>query len=732
MPRAARVARRAVLALALSLAAATSSWPQHAAGPTRASTSPLRGPNASSALVTLFRSGGALVSPPITVDAPGAPIVTFVGQGNDINSIFLSNSSVAWSVRSEGVRASSTTPAGAAILASTAIAFVSSARESLPPLGFIFALSAADGSVLWADASPDYDDIGSAAPPLALPDDTLVVVTLSGLVRRYAAATGALLWKVSVADASPRANFLAAHALVPGARELVAVPAGCGVVALAVADGASVWNFSLPQCVAPALPFAGAVAVSPSGALLFGTAPDGVDTPPLLLALDGATGRELWRVPTARPHAANRAAAFSPDGARAYLAEAAGANFSTYALDTATGARVWTVNFTIERGANSVDLTPAVGADDVLYVAIYAPDLSIVALRGIDGSIAWQLPISDGSESVLIDLTRPLLVLLGDGLLAVPVRIGIRSEIRALLSSAPPSATSSPSPSASPTLSATHSPSPTITASRTGTKTSSRSGTRTPGTLTPGASLSATRTPTPSGSRAAAAAAAAPIAAGPAVAVSLAAGFGALVIAVGVVRSWRVRVLNKLCGIGTGARGKWDAAGGVTLNPTAHVRNVFAAQWAAIDADGATQEPTLAPGSAAAAAAAAQPPSLMARARALDVDTAEDPGVEPGAARFAVSAVGDDADEPTKITVPLPPPADGGEPSKLVLDDAVFVGAVALGGAALGGGPRGFAGGAGGADSADAAGAAADGDATDDGDTPAAAGARGAGAGDGR
>lgn len=266
--------------------------------------------------------------------------------------------------------------------------------------GSLAALDEASGDLVW-----QHQLRGGVQGTPVIVGGLVVVGTDAGLLGAVSLATGTLAWEHALG--SPITASLVADAGV------VYVPDGGGTIsAWEVATGRSLWSYAMdaPTTRAPALAD-GVLYIGATGgrfdaidiancSLVWRTelGPGMVGTPTVgdgriyvgrglgeedstndLVALDGRDGQQLWSFS-------------SPTGQQVHAgALANGVAYGTsedgnvYALDAATGRRIWTATTDGSAG------TAAAVVGDQLFLS--SADRTVRAVRAADGSLAWVVPV---------------------------------------------------------------------------------------------------------------------------------------------------------------------------------------------------------------------------------------------------------------------------------------------------------------------------------------------------
>jgi outer membrane protein assembly factor BamB len=279
--------------------------------------------------------------------------------------------SVLWN-RDTGLREIGSTPA---------VAF---GKVFVETMGGMFALDAGTGLTVWRNARAK----GFSSP--AVFNGSAYVGTSNGTVIRMNAATGATLWETrllaktsfSGITSSPKVAFdwvfVGTFNEAGGAGEVVALYEGNGTVAWRHPTGSI--HFSSPAYAS------GTVYVGVMG--FYNTTNQVSFNPPYgVLALDAATGRTRWFFPTRGSVAASPAIV----GPNLVVPSKDG---SVYALDRATGSRVWEVR--VDAGTSSAAVFG--GAVFVGGGAFGSPG-KVVALDAASGSTKWSFAANGPVQS---------------------------------------------------------------------------------------------------------------------------------------------------------------------------------------------------------------------------------------------------------------------------------------------------------------------------------------------
>lgn len=181
-----------------------------------------------------------------------------------------------------------------------------------------------------------------------------------GITRAFNPATGAIIWH-STYTAKRRSSFESIAVSPDGATVYVTgkatsdparQPTGL-TVAYNAATGAILWSVSLARSAGPN----SAIAVSPDGSAVFVTGLSGT------IAYDAATGAKLWYARGSGSFAAASpdGIAVSPDGSAVFVAGTAYLGptghrmaFSTTAYNASTGAKLWSAQYNVVRGISEL------------------------------------------------------------------------------------------------------------------------------------------------------------------------------------------------------------------------------------------------------------------------------------------------------------------------------------------------------------------------------------------
>jgi outer membrane protein assembly factor BamB len=148
----------------------------------------------------------------------------------------------------------------------------------------------------------------------------------------------------------------------------------------------------------------------------------------LAVALDAATGKELWRVRTDsnRGDGQGGGPRSTPtvDGDVVYVV---GARGKLYALSVATGAEIWKVDLVKELGARvprwGVSVSPLIEGDLLFFDVGGKPGYSLVALDKKSGAVRWHSETDKPGYStplaVTVDGVRQILFFTGSSLVSV-------------------------------------------------------------------------------------------------------------------------------------------------------------------------------------------------------------------------------------------------------------------------------------------------------------------------
>jgi outer membrane protein assembly factor BamB len=251
-------------------------------------------------------------------------------------------------------------------------------------MGGMFALDAGTGHTVWHNARAR----GFSSP--AVFNNSVYVGTSNGTVIRVNAATGATLWETrllaktsfSGITSSPKVAFdwvfVGTFNETGGAGEVVALFEGDGTVAWRHPTGSI--HFSSPAYVG------GTIYVGVMG--LYNTTNQVTFNPPYgVLALDAATGRTRWFFPTRGSVAASPTVV----GPNLVVPSKDG---SVYAVDRATGSRVWEVQ--VDAGISS-----AAVFGGVVFVGggAFGSPGKVVALDATSGSTKWSFAANGAVQS---------------------------------------------------------------------------------------------------------------------------------------------------------------------------------------------------------------------------------------------------------------------------------------------------------------------------------------------
>lgn len=267
----------------------------------------------------------------------------------------------------------------------------------------ILALAAPDGHMLWQRPEPPNNAGGE---PLVV-NGTLYIpatpVNGPGTVLALAPTSGAQLWQYTTRDSISGFGGEANGVLYVSTSDPHS--ALQTLVALDMATGRLLWSYSPPEeSSGPISPYAGPVVSGGALYLSIDAAANGQVTAGLLIALDAATGRQLWRFSATGDNFAT-----SPvvaDG----VAYAVGGN-SVYAVRSADGRLLWRAPSNAAReGGPQNGVIPLVGDGGVYYAAGLG---TITALRASDGSQMWQQHINNSvlgmvEESGRLDVATQL------------------------------------------------------------------------------------------------------------------------------------------------------------------------------------------------------------------------------------------------------------------------------------------------------------------------------------
>lgn len=231
------------------------------------------------------------------------------------------------------------------------------------PGAALIALDGATGGELWKFPTPAHS--------LSMPcpaDGALYFTTSNGQLYALDDKTGALRWSVAHGGWGDQAPAIAAGVVVAGGadRELRAY---------AASNGAQLWR------VAAAAPFAGAIRIS--GEMVYACAWDGS-----LHALDLRSGALRWRLAPERGEGLTSAPVIDEGrvfvGSRVFLDRVAraGNGYALLALDAATGSELWRFN-------TPKHITPAPAAsDDTVFFCV--DNGTLHALGAANGQPRWQ------------------------------------------------------------------------------------------------------------------------------------------------------------------------------------------------------------------------------------------------------------------------------------------------------------------------------------------------------
>ena len=190
-----------------------------------------------------------------------------------------------------------------------------------------------------------------------------------GATVAYHASTGSEVWRVL----DPLLGTVMAIAAAPDGSEVFA--GGFGVAAYQSATGAETWRVDTAMSATD-------MALSTDGATLYVTGATGASPDYVTLALNAATGAELWRAIYDGPgHSTDQANAMevSPDGSALFvtgesIGVGSGLDYATVAYDAADGSPLWVERIT---GSGS-------GYDRAKDVGV-SPDSSTVYVTGYLG-----------------------------------------------------------------------------------------------------------------------------------------------------------------------------------------------------------------------------------------------------------------------------------------------------------------------------------------------------------
>jgi outer membrane protein assembly factor BamB len=300
----------------------------------------------------------------------------------------------------------------------------------------IVAYAAATGAQLWQSQDTAYN--GGFQAVTVSPDGSTVFATGYGkptggkgffaLTVAYNATTGASLWTQAVGKTAEARSITMAPdgsaVYVTGNGQCDRVSSCFLTAAYDPTTGASLWTQLLPYNAV-----ASSVAASPDGSAVYVTGsqtPEGLaDSQYLTVAYDAATGTRLWTASYATPNGATAiSAAVSPDSSTVFVtgtADVTNPRYRTIAYDAATGARLWTQGFSIQRlgYANTVAVSPDGSMVFVTgTVGKFEQSYGTVAYNAATGTRLWRsvyaAPGGSGASDLAVSPDGSTVFVIGD------------------------------------------------------------------------------------------------------------------------------------------------------------------------------------------------------------------------------------------------------------------------------------------------------------------------------
>lgn len=232
--------------------------------------------------------------------------------------------------------------------------------------GKLYALSPANGSIVWSFVAPAGHGFAGAAAAVG---NRVYAATYGPSAQVYALneSTGAIVWQTPLSGGS------SASIAVAGGRVFVNSDQN-RVYALSAASGAVIWS-------TPTSPGAGAQASAPAVEFgrVFAGSNDG------LFCFNAVTGAQLWKFPLAAPPSWSSPVVYVfPNGARlVYISTVSGvgATPTLHAVNAMTGAQAWSYT-----GAGLLGTHTSAVADGRIFLFDY---LTLKALDAATGAPLW-------------------------------------------------------------------------------------------------------------------------------------------------------------------------------------------------------------------------------------------------------------------------------------------------------------------------------------------------------
>lgn len=328
-------------------------WPMFAGTPERSSFSPSTGPVEASLLWSTQLSTGSCSAPTV------ADGVYYQGTSRRMVALNTSDGKQRWSFDLPSGTATS-----APLVCRGRLFFGANWGD-----GSLYAINASDGKQVWRKPVGDM----YTTSPLAV-GDLIITATNNKGIFALNWSDGTKVWS------SSRNTYM--HSSICFHRGVVYGAASGSVYALNASDGQELWSTSYSGGSGSSLVWA-------DGMLL-------IHCPGVLLALDADGGRELWRftAPEDTWNAVTSTPAVGFGVAFFGVQQGGGDNF--YAVDMATGSKVWNASL-----GGDVIPTPAVASNGVVYVScnrLYALDVATGGLVwSYDTPAAYGHTIANGS-----------------------------------------------------------------------------------------------------------------------------------------------------------------------------------------------------------------------------------------------------------------------------------------------------------------------------------------------
>lgn len=350
------------------------------------------------------KGGTSTNQPTATLPAPAAPLELYIGTTAGIYKLDSKTGTVLWKyVTGKG-------GAGAVPAVVNKVAYFSDQQ------GGVYALKAADGSLLWSYQRPGGQATNPAMPAYTSTtpavDKGIVYIggSTHGFVDALKAADGSLLWRTQVTEhPSQYAQFETTTAVVANGMVYVAenhYPALDGsysdIFGLRASDGKILWQTSIlnAQLVLQA---------EVMDSILYASSKNINDSTSYVSAYQAETGALLWQSPNL--NAGSNALPTIANGV-AYLGSS---NGYLYALRTTNGSLLWRVSVT----PGSLWVSPQVSNGLLYAIGSSQPGGSIdsgllFALDSSSGSVRWSSQLGGSSltvvDGILYDVARSQLL----------------------------------------------------------------------------------------------------------------------------------------------------------------------------------------------------------------------------------------------------------------------------------------------------------------------------------